>query len=245
MLLYRYVLNCQIASRRKSNDYIKTGQIKVNGVVEKNPVAEIDPDKDVVLYNNEPLKSVVSQKIYIILNKPVGYICSLKDQHAKNKVLDLIDIKERIYPVGRLDKNTKGLLLLTNDGTLAHRIMHPSYEIDKVYKVFVKPFLKAQDIKMLEKGVEIEEGVIVSAVINSVEHDEVNKGSSVNLTIHQGLKRQIRYMFLALHYKVHDLIRLRVGNLELKDLEEGKYRNLNQSELAQLKNMVGIKNDET
>ena len=245
MLLYRYVLNCQIASRRKSSDYIKTGQIKVNGVVEKNPVAEIDPDNDIVIYNDEPLKFVVSQSIYIILNKPVGYICSLEDKHAKNKVLDLIDIKERIYPVGRLDKNTKGLLLLTNDGTLAHRIMHPSYEIDKVYKVFVKPFLKAQDIKMLEKGVEIEEGVIVSAVINSVEHDEVNKGSSVNLTIHQGLKRQIRYMFLALHYKVHDLIRLRVGNLELKDLEEGKYRNLNQSELAQLKNMVGIKNDET
>jgi len=244
MLLYRYVLNCQIASRRKSSDYIKTGQIKVNGVVEKNPVAEIDPDNDIVIYNDEPLKFVVSQSIYIILNKPVGYICSLEDKHAKNKVLDLIDIKERIYPVGRLDKNTKGLLLLTNDGTLAHRIMHPSYEIDKVYKVFVKPFLKAQDIKMLEKGVEIEEGVIVSAVINSVEHDEVNKGSSVNLTIHQGLKRQIRYMFLALHYKVHDLIRLRVGNLELKDLEEGKYRNLSQSELTQLKNMVGIKNDE-
>ena len=245
MLLYRYVLNCQIASRRKSNDYIKSGQIKVNGEVVKDPIAEIDAKKDNVLFNNKPMNPTVSQNVYILLNKPAGYICSLKDKHAKNKVLDLVDIKDRIYSVGRLDKNTRGLLLLTNDGELAHRVTHPSYEIDKVYKVFIKPFLKGADIKRLQKGVEIEEGVKVSAVINFVEHDEVNKGSSVNLTIHQGLKRQIRYMFLALHYKVYDLIRLRVGCIELKNLEEGKYRHLTQDELTQLKNMVGIKNDET
>ncbi len=243
MLLYRYILNCQIGSRRKSTDYIKSGQIKINGKVTRNPVAEIDADKDIVLFNNKRINPVVSQKIYILLNKPAGYICSLKDRHAKKKVLDLVDIKERIYPIGRLDKNTRGLLLLTNDGELAHRVMHPSYEIDKVYEVFTKPYLKAADVKKLEKGVEIDEGVTVSAEINSVKHDEVKKGSLVNLTIHQGLKRQIRSMFSILHYRVYDLIRLKVGNIELKNLEEGKYRNLSEDELARLKNMVGIIND--
>ncbi len=243
MLLYRYILNCQIASRRKSNDYIKSGEIKVNGKVVKDPILDIDADKDIVLFNNKRINPVISAKVYILLNKPAGYICSLKDRHAEKKVLDLVKIKERIYPIGRLDKNTKGLLLLTNDGELAHRVMHPRYEIDKVYDVFVKPFLKAPDVKRLEKGIEIDEGVMVSAVINSVKHDEVKKGSLVNLTIHQGLKRQIRYMFSALHYRVYDLIRLKVGNIELKNLEEGKYRNLNQHELTRLKSMVGIIND--
>jgi 23S rRNA pseudouridine2605 synthase len=243
MLLYRYLLNCQVASRRKSNDYIKTGQVKVNGEVVRNPIAEIDERKDAVLLNDNLLKQADDKKVYIILNKPPGYICSLEDRHAKNKVLDLVDVRERIYPIGRLDKNTRGLILLTNDGELAHRVTHPSYEIDKVYEVFVKPFLKAVDIKKLEKGVEVEEGVVVAAEINSVRHDETKKGSLVNLTIHQGLKRQIRYMFLALHYKVHDLIRLKVGNLELKDLKEGKYRNLTQDELAKLKDMVRIRDD--
>lgn len=243
MLLYRYILNCQIGSRRKSTDYIKSGQIKINGKITQNPVVEIDADKDIVLFDNKRINPVVSQKIYILLNKPAGYICSLKDRHAKKKVLDLVDIKERIYPIGRLDKNTRGLLLLTNDGELAHRVMHPSYEIDKVYEVFTKPYLKAADVKKLEKGVEIDEGVTVSAEINSVKHDEVKKGSLVNLTIHQGLKRQIRCMFSILHYRVYDLIRLKVGNIELKNLEEGKYRNLSEDELARLKNMVGIIND--
>lgn len=243
MLLYRYLLNCQVASRRKSNDYIKTGQVKVNGEVVSNPIAEIDEKKDTVLLNDNILKQAEDKKVYIMLNKPPGYICSLEDRYAKNKILDLVDVRERIYPVGRLDKNTRGLILLTNDGELAHRVTHPSYEIDKVYEVFIKPFLKAVDINKLEKGIEIEEGVIVTAKINFVRHDEAKKGSLVNLTIHQGLKRQIRYMFLALHYKVHDLIRLKVGNLELKDLKEGKYRNLTQDELAKLKDMVGIRDD--
>jgi 23S rRNA pseudouridine2605 synthase len=232
-----------VASRRKSNDYIKTGQVKVNGEVVSNPIAEIDEKKDTVLLNDNILKQAEDKKVYIMLNKPPGYICSLEDRYAKNKILDLVDVRERIYPVGRLDKNTRGLILLTNDGELAHRVTHPSYEIDKVYEVFIKPFLKAVDINKLEKGIEIEEGVIVTAKINFVRHDEAKKGSLVNLTIHQGLKRQIRYMFLALHYKVHDLIRLKVGNLELKDLKEGKYRNLTQDELAKLKDMVGIRDD--
>jgi pseudouridine synthase len=240
MLLYRYLLNAQIASRRKCSEHIKEGHVKVNEKVITDPTIDIDEINDIVHLNDEAITQVKKGKIYIALNKPAGYICSLKDRHAKKKVLDLIDINERIYPVGRLDKNTKGLLLLTNDGELAHRIMHPSFEIDKVYEVFIKPYLKKDDIRRIEKEVFLEEGQGVNAKVNSYQHDNENKGTILKITIHRGIKRQIRRMFAALGYRVFDLIRLKVANIDLGQLKPGQYRNLSSKEVLNLKKMVGL-----
>jgi pseudouridine synthase len=240
MLLYRYLLKAQIASRRKCSACIKEGHIKVNGKVLRDPRVDIDEVNDTVLLNNKAIKLEEKEQIYIALNKPAGYICSLKDRHAKKKVVDLIDIKDRIYPVGRLDKNTKGLLLLTNDGELAHRVMHPRFKIDKVYEVFIKPYLKKDDIRRIEKEVTLEEGQKVNAKVNTYNHDSENKGTVLKITIHQGLKRQIRRMFAALGYRVFDLIRLKVSNIELGQLRPGQYRNLNKNEVIDLKKMVGL-----
>jgi 23S rRNA pseudouridine2605 synthase len=241
MLLYRYLLNSQVGSRRKISSFIKSGQVKVNDKIVKNPTVEINTTKDRVLLNNKPVMLMAEEKEYILLNKPAGFICTLEDRHAKKKVMDIIDSQQRLYPIGRLDKNTRGLLLLTNDGELANRLMHPSYEVEKVYRAFVKPMFKKSDIRRFEQGVVLDDEEKVAAKVNSVVDDRKERGSIVELTIHQGLKRQIRRMFSALEYKVHDLIRIRVGNITLSGLEEGKYRKLTPKEIHELKIIVGIR----
>lgn len=174
-------------------------------------------------------------KVYILLNKPAGYITTAKDQFSRKTVLDLIDgVKERIYPVGRLDYDTSGLLLLTNDGDLAYLLTHPKHEIQKTYRVMISGRLGEKDIGALQTGVDMEDFGTAPAKIKILETAE--KYSILNITIHEGRNRQVRKMFEELGFPVLRLERITLGALSIRGLDEGKWRYLNKREVESLRN---------
>ncbi len=245
--LYKRIIASNITSRRKGIKLIKDGEVKVNGRAQANPNFSVDLDKDEVEVSGRKLDlgGVLDKELkYYILNKPVGVITTVEDTHERETVLDIVahlNKDERIYPVGRLDKNTRGLLILSNDGELAYRLMHPKFEIDKEYDVTVSPCLKPADTAKITKGVLIADNVKVNADIIKQEHSEDINISKLSLVIHQGIKRQIRRMFDALGYKVVSLKRVRVGPLQLGSLRERECRPLTDVEIKHLKQAVGIK----
>lgn len=230
MRINRFLASCGIGSRRKVEEYISAGQIKVNGVVITNLATEVT-DTDVVEYKGKNIKPV-DKKLYIMLNKPKGYICSLSDEKDRPTVVKLIKENTRVYPVGRLDYNTEGLLLLTNDGDFANKIMHPSGRIGKTYEVTLKVKPKTEHLDILRRGVELEDGITQPAII---EHPKAKDGLYVlNITIFEGKNREVRRMFKAVGYNVFALKRIKIGKLELGDLPTKSYKLLNDSEINKL-----------
>lgn len=221
--LAKYLAQAGIASRRKSELLILAGQVTVNGQVEKNVATNVDPETDIVQVRGR--KIVAEQKVYYILNKPEGYVCSLFDTHNKKKVTDLIQSHEKIWPVGRLDKDSCGLLVLTNDGDLTNLLTHPRYESKKKYRVTVSKTFNNQDARALKNGVELEEGLAQADQIKII--DEKN----IEVTLHQGWKRQIRRMMEEIGNKVIHLERVQEGKLLLGDLPLGEYRQVNRSDI--------------
>lgn len=225
MRVQRILAMAGVASRRKCEDLIKTGRVKVNGkIVEIGSTA--DPNKDKISVDDKSI--VLEKKVYIVLNKPRGFVTTVSEQHGMKTVRDLVKIKERVFPVGRLDKETRGLLLLTNDGDFANKLTHPSFEIKKEYIATLdKPFSK-ESFEKLRKGVKVEGRKV------DVKDIAVN-GKKVTLKIHEGRKHIVRKLFFHLGYRVVDLQRARVGNLGLSGLKEGEWRNLTPNELNILK----------
>lgn len=232
MRLEKFLSESGIASRRDAKKYISDGRVSVNGERVLVPGTHIAPQQDEITFDGEPIRGKPEQ-IYLMLNKPAGYVTTVRDERGRPTVMALVsDISERIYPVGRLDLDTEGLLLLTNDGDFAHRILHPSHEIEKTYTAWVEGHPNRQAIQRLREGIEIEDGITASARVNHVERRE--EQSQFQVVIHEGRKRQIRRMFHAINHEVIHLKRVKIGSLSLGRLPIGKYRSLTPIEIESL-----------
>jgi len=222
MRLQKFLATAGIASRRKAEELIIAGKIKVDGEIVTKLGSTVG-QQDQVEYDGKIVK-IKKDKTYLALNKPVGYICSTDRLQGKS-VLDLIKIKERIYPVGRLDKDSSGLLILTNDGELANQLTHPRFGGEKEYFVILDQDLKPDDIKKLEKGI-----ILAGRKLQPVKVITA-KNKSARLVLKEGINRQVRRMLGKLGYTVIRLKRVRIGKLELGDLKEGEWRKIKKEEL--------------
>jgi 23S rRNA pseudouridine2605 synthase len=232
--LQKYMARCGVASRRKSEEIIASGKVKVNNTVITELGFKIDSNTDCVEVDGKLIKPE-EKKLYIALNKPAGYISSVKDEKDRRTIMELVCVNERIYPVGRLDYDTTGLILLTNDGEIYNKIIHPRMEKNKVYEASIEGFLSSEEIKKLEMGIDI--GGYVTAPSNIKIIKEFKNSMYVEITIHEGKNRQIRRMFEAIGHNIICLKRIRIGEIKLGNLKEGHWRNLTEVELDSIKNM--------
>lgn len=232
--LQKYLANCGIASRRKCEEYILEGKVKVNGNIIRELGTKVNPQKDIVEYENK--KVITNNNIYILLNKPIGYVTTVEDQFGRDTVLNLVKVKERIVPVGRLDMYTSGALILTNDGDFVYKITHPKHEINKTYTVTVKGIINNDEIERLRKGVKIEDYITKPAKVKILKTDIEKDISRLEITIHEGKNRQVRKMCEAIEKKVLALHRSKIGEIGVKDLELGKWRYLSSKEIKSLIN---------
>ena len=233
--LQKFLANAGIASRRKCEELILDGKIEVNGAIVTELGTKVS-EKDIVKYNGKIVKTE-EEKIYILLNKPIGYVTTAKDQFNRDTVLDLIKINKRIVPVGRLDMYTSGALILTNDGEFVNMLSHPKNEIDKTYNVTVKGNVTNEDIEQLQKGVKIDDEYITKpAKVKILKIDKEKNISRIQITIHEGKNRQVRKMCEAINKKVLALHRCKIGNIEVKDIKVGNWRYLTKKEVENLMN---------
>jgi len=232
MRLSKFISDCGIASRRKAEDIIRSGRIKVNNNVVLDPSVDIDYKKDVVLLDDVRIKEDI-KFVYIALNKPVQYISDLKDDKRRKIARNLIDVEGKLFPVGRLDYNSEGLILFTNDGEFANIIMHPRYEIEKEYYVKVKGRLEREDIMRLRKGILIDGSLCRAERVEFLRSSLKNNWYS--FIVKEGKNRMIRNMCIAIHHPVLKLVRVRIGNIKLGRLEPGQYRFLTEKEVSQIK----------
>lgn len=217
-----------IASRRKSEELISAGRVSVNGVI-ATLGESADPSTDEITLDGAPLSA--EKKRFLALNKPAGYVTTLSDPQGRPTVMDLIDVPERVYPVGRLDAETEGLLIFTNEGMLSHRIAHPKYEIEKVYVADVSEPISKAGVESLERGVELDDGLTLPAVVNVLSSDR----KQVEVTIHEGRNRIVRRMLEAIGSPVRRLERIRLGEVTLEGLQRGTWRNLEGREVDRLR----------
>jgi 23S rRNA pseudouridine2605 synthase len=236
--LNKVISSAGVASRRTADQWIREGRVSVNGRVVTDLGIRVEREKDRVTVDGRVIPSVPSM-IYIMLNKPFGYLCTLKDPAGRPVVTDLLaDLPVRVYPVGRLDFDTLGLLLLSNDGTFTQRLTHPSYQVPRTYKATVSGFLTDEAMFALRNGIELEDGPSGSSRVVVINRS--NRQSTVRITIRQGRSRQIRRMLEAVGYLVIHLIRTGFGTLNLGDLKLGQYRQLDEEEVRSLSQMVGL-----
>ena len=231
--LQKYIADCGITSRRKAEELIKQGKIKVNGQIVYELGTKINPQKDMVLYQDKKIKEK-QKNVYILLNKPIGYVTTVKDQFERPSVLDLVKVKQRIVPVGRLDMYTSGALILTNDGDFVYQVTHPKHEIDKTYTVTIKGIVTEQDVELLKNGVKIEDYTTKPAKVKILKTDLEKNTSRLEITIHEGKNRQIRKMCEAVGYPVLALHRSKISGIGVKDLPLGKWRFLSKQEVERI-----------
>ena len=233
--LNRYIANAGICSRRKADELITAGVIWVNGEPVTELGTKVDPATDEIRYNNERLKR--EKMVYVLLNKPKDYITTTDDPQERHTVMELVSkaTKERIYPVGRLDRNTTGLLLMTNDGSLAEKLSHPRNSISKIYNVELNKNLTQGDFNKIQFGIELEDGVIKPDDLSYVQGGSKRE---VGIQIHSGKNRIVRRIFESLGYEVVKLDRVVYANLTKKDLPRGRWRYLEEREIVQLKHLI-------
>ncbi|MNK85591.1 Ribosomal large subunit pseudouridine synthase B [compost metagenome] len=233
--LNRYIANAGICSRRKADELITAGVIWVNGEPVTELGTKVDPATDEIRYNNERLKR--EKNVYVLLNKPKDYITTTDDPQERHTVMELVSkaTKERIYPVGRLDRNTTGLLLMTNDGSLAEKLSHPRNSISKIYNVELNKSLTQGDFNKINFGIELEDGVIKPDDLSYVQGGSKRE---VGIQIHSGKNRIVRRIFESLGYEVVKLDRVVYANLTKKDLPRGRWRYLEEREIVQLKHLI-------
>lgn len=237
MRINKYIALCGVASRRKAEELILAGRIKVNDNVVTELSYQVDEENDIVKVDDKIIKEE-NKLVYILLNKPEGYITTVKDQFDRESVLDLVtDIKERVYPIGRLDYETSGLLLLTNDGDLTYKLTHPKHEVDKTYVARVKGKLTPDEIKMFKSGLKIEDYVTAPAKLKVIRYDEKSDVSLLEIKIHEGKNRQVRKMCKAINHPVLRLKRTAMGKIRIGECELGKYRHLTEDEVKYLKSI--------
>lgn len=225
MRLNAFLARAGVASRRNADELIKAGRVRVNGQAGQLNSEVSDADK-VELDGKEIL---LQNLRYLLLYKPAGYVTTLKDEKGRRKILDLLSIPERVVPVGRLDYDTTGALLLTNDGDLAHKLMHPSFEIDKVYEATVDGQITDEKLQKLARGIELEDGLSAPAKARKLAENKIE------LTIHEGRNHQVKRMLVAVSLPVIKLHRSQYGPLKIDDIKPGQWRDLTVEELAKLK----------
>ena len=233
--LQKYIASCGICSRRKAEEYIKEGKVKVNNKVINDLGFKISLN-DIVMFEDKIVKKE-TEKVYLLLNKPANVITSTKDEKRRNTVLDYIPEKYknyRIYPVGRLDFNTSGLIILTNDGELTFKLTHPSNEIEKEYQVTVDKKFLQKDFFKLVKGIKVKDYFVKPRNLEIVETNKDSNTSVVKITIAEGKNHEVREIFNTLGYKVKKLKRIRIAFLDLTDLPKSSIRNLKIQEIKKL-----------
>ena len=229
--LQKYLAMCNVASRRAAEEIILSGRVKVNGVKCTTLGTKVTQD-DTVEVDGEVL-SLEAKKYYIMLNKPVGYVTTVNDEQGRPTVMELIsDISKRVYPVGRLDINTEGLLLLSNDGDFTYKVTHPRHKLDKTYHVWVTGKAEQNAIRKLEQGVYIDGRKTAPATVDVLDY---TKGSALlSITIHEGRNRQVRKMCASVGFKVVSLTRVSEGGLSLGNLPLGRWRHLTENEVKRI-----------
>ncbi len=231
--LQKYLANYGLCSRRKAEEHILNGDVKVNGKVVTELGTKVDPSKDEIYFKNEKVEKN-DKKIYILLNKPIGYVTTTKDQFNRSTVLDLVKIQEKVLPVGRLDMYTSGALILTNDGDFIYKVTHPKYEIEKTYNVTLKGIITKEEMERLRSGVKIENYISGKAKVRLLKIDEEKNISRIEITIHEGKNREVRKMCAGVGRKVLALHRSKIENIDVKDLKLGEWRYLSKKEVMQL-----------
>ena len=224
-----------VASRRQCEELILEGIVKVNGRIVDQLPAFVDPENDTIVVDNQRLKP--PRHVYFLLNKPKGVICTNSDPQGRRRAIDLIDTPERVFCIGRLDADTSGLILLTNDSELANRLTHPRYKVRKMYHAKVKGKVDAPAIERLKKGVWLAEGKTGEAAVKVLKSD-LNE-SLLEITISQGLNRQVRRMLARVDVRIKSLKRVGIGKLQLGNLAVGKSRVLSSAEVAGLRKLTG------
>lgn len=215
--LQKYLAEAGIASRRKSEELIKQGKVSVNGKVVTELGIQVIPDIDKVEHNGKEV-IINNDFIYILLNKPIGYVTTSKDQFGRDSVLDLVKTNKRLVPVGRLDMYTSGALILTNDGDFVYKVTHPKHEIEKTYTVTIKGIATNEEVSKLRSGVEIEDYTTKPAKVKILKTDDEKNQSRLEITIHEGKNRQIRKMCEAIGHKVLALHRSKIAGIGVKDI---------------------------
>lgn len=231
--LQKYLAECGIASRRKCEEYIIQGKVQVNGKTITELGVKVNPEKDKITFEGKNVKQE-ERKVYILLNKPIGYVTTSDEQFGRDKVLDLVKVRERVVPVGRLDMYTSGALILTNDGDFVYRVTHPKHEITKTYTVTVKGIIKNEEVEQLRKGVKIDDYTTRPAKVKILKTDEEKDISRLEITIHEGKNRQVRRMCESVGRRIIALHRSKIGNIGVKDIELGKWRYLKDFEVKTL-----------
>ncbi len=232
--LQKILAQAGVASRRKCEALIVAGEVAVNGRVVTELGAKADPQKDVITVRGKPIAA--QSKLYLMFHKPKGVITALSDPRGRPVVADYLkDVPARVYPVGRLDYDTEGLLLLTNDGELAYRLTHPRFQVAKTYHATVERVPHGSDLERLASGIRLEDGMTAPAEAEYVDVDPDGKWATISITIREGRNRQVRRMFEAIGHPVLRLKRVAFAGLKLEGLKRGKYRHLTAEELEILK----------
>ena len=230
MRLQKYLAACGVASRRESERLIEAGQITINGTA-ATLGDSVDPDVDAVEYNGQPVS--LDAKVYLVLNKPRGVVTTARDTHRRKTVLDCLDgVSARVFPVGRLDMDVEGALILTNDGELAHRLMHPSYGVEKVYMAWVRSAVSPETVARLEAGVDLDDGKTAPARVAVIE--SYDGASLLRLVLREGRKREVKRMCAAVGHPIRALRRISIGGVHTGNLQPGEWRYLSAGEVAAL-----------
>ena len=232
--LQKFLADNGIASRRKCEELILQGRVRVNGKQINTLGTKIDPNKDIVEYNGKQIDNSKKEYTYILLNKPIDYVTTVKDQFNRKTVLDLVKTNKRLVPVGRLDMYTSGAIILTDDGDFVYKVTHPKHEIEKTYNVTVVGLVTKDEVKKLEDGVDIGDFITNKAHVKILKTDEEKNISRLQITIHEGKNRQVRRMCEAIGKKVLSLHRSKIGSISVKDLKLGTWRYLRKSEIDNL-----------
>ena len=237
--LQKVLAQAGVTSRREAEEYITAGRVKVNGKVVKELGTKVGPDA-FIMVDGHPVHR--ERKIYLLFYKPRGVVTTMKDPEGRKSIADYVkDIPQRVYPVGRLDYNTEGLLLLTNDGELAQAMTHPSHEVNKTYEVTVPGIVPQEKLDLLRIGVKLEDGMTAPAIVDLAGYDYEKNLTRFNVTIHEGRNRQVRRMCDYIGFPVRNLRRVRMGTLTLDGLRRGDCRELFNEEIEELRAACGLK----
>ncbi|MBQ9715500.1 MAG: rRNA pseudouridine synthase [Clostridia bacterium] len=232
--LNKYMADCGVDSRRNCDKIILEGRVRVNRKLVNELGFMVNEDNDTVTVDGRKIV-LKSKNVYIMLHKPKGYVTTVKDEKERKTVMELVDVKARVYPVGRLDYDTEGLLILTNDGDLTYKLTHPKYEVTKKYVARIEGEIEERDLEQLRRGVEVDGKKTAPAKAKLVE--KYDDGCKVELTIHEGRNHQVKKMFEAIGKNVAFLKRTEMGEIRLGGLGRGKWRHLNDKEIAYLREL--------
>jgi pseudouridine synthase len=236
--LQKFIARAGVASRREVERFITEGRVAVNGCIITKLGTKVDPVRDVIKFDGRLVRSS-PKKLYVVLNKPVGYVSTLKDPQGRPVIMELLNrITVRVYPVGRLDYDAEGLMLLTNDGELAHRLQHPRYGISRTYEVKIKDIPTDDELSRVRKGIKLEDGVTLPAKVTFLRR--TMKNCWLKMTLSEGRNRQVKRMFAAIGHPVMKIKRVKFGVIGLGNLMKGQYRHLTEDEVKDLYDLVSL-----